>query len=70
VAKAAQEWITAVGAKTVYIAPGSPRENGYVESFNARLREGTVRWLNLLHAARGPDRHRKLAAPLQHDQAA
>ena len=34
-----QEWIKAVGAKTAYIAPGSPWENGYVESFNARLRD-------------------------------
>jgi putative transposase len=34
-----QEWITAVGAKTAYIEPGSPWENGYVESFNARLRD-------------------------------
>ena len=34
-----QQWITAVGAKTAYIAPGSPWENGYVESFNARLRD-------------------------------
>jgi putative transposase len=39
VAKAVQTWITAVGAKTAYIAPGSPWENGYVESFNARLRD-------------------------------
>ena len=39
IAKAVQEWITAVGAKTAYIAPGSPWENGYVESFNARLRD-------------------------------
>jgi transposase InsO family protein len=39
VAKAVQEWIGAVGAKTAYIAPGSPWENGYVESFNARLRD-------------------------------
>ena len=39
VAKAVQEWITAVGAKTAYIAPGSPWENGFVESFNARLRD-------------------------------
>jgi putative transposase len=28
-----------VGAKAVYIAPGSPWENGYAESFNARLRD-------------------------------
>ena len=39
VAKQVQQWITAVGAKTAYIAPGSPWENGYVESFNARLRD-------------------------------
>jgi transposase InsO family protein len=31
--------IAPVGAKTVYIAPGSPWENGYIESFNARLRD-------------------------------
>jgi putative transposase len=39
VAKAVQQWITAVGAKTAYIEKGSPWENGYVESFNARLRD-------------------------------
>ena len=39
VAKAVQEWITAVGTKTAYITPGSPWENGSIESFNARLRD-------------------------------
>ena len=39
VAKAVQAWISAVGAKTAYIAPGSPWENGFIESFNARLRD-------------------------------
>jgi putative transposase len=39
VAEAVQAWITAVGAKTAYIERGSPWENGYVESFNARLRD-------------------------------
>ena len=39
VAKAVQEWIAAVGARTAYIALGSPWENGCVESFNARLRD-------------------------------
>jgi putative transposase len=38
-AKAVQRWITAVGAKTAYIERGSPWENGFVESFNARLRD-------------------------------
>jgi putative transposase len=39
VAKAVQAWITAVGARTAYIQRGSPWENGFVESFNARLRD-------------------------------
>ena len=39
VAKAVQEWITAVGTKTAYIAPGSPWEKGFIESFKARLRD-------------------------------
>lgn len=38
IAKAVQAWITAVGAQTAYITPGSPWENGYIESFNTRLR--------------------------------
>ena len=32
-------WISGVGAKTAFIEPGSPRENGYVESFNGKLRD-------------------------------
>src|SRR5262245_1908104 len=39
VAKAVQDWIAAVGAKTASIERGSPWENGYIESFNARLRD-------------------------------
>lgn len=39
VAEAVRDWISAVGAKTAYIEPGSPWENGYCESFNARLRD-------------------------------
>ena len=39
VAKAVRDWIAAVGAKTAYIEPGSPWENGYCESFNAKLRD-------------------------------
>lgn len=39
IAKTVQDWIVAVGARTAYITPGSPWENGYVESFNARLRD-------------------------------
>jgi transposase InsO family protein len=39
IAKAVREWIAAVGAKTAYIEPGSPWENGYCESFNSKLRD-------------------------------
>ena len=39
IAKALREWIVAVGAKTAYIMPGSPWENGYCESFNSKLRD-------------------------------
>ncbi|MFK0167159.1 IS3 family transposase [Rhizobium sp. NPDC090279] len=39
IAKALREWIALVGAKTAYIMPGSPWENGYCESFNSKLRD-------------------------------
>ena len=39
VAKAVRDWIAAVGARTAYIEPGSPWENGYCESFNSKLRD-------------------------------
>jgi len=39
VAEAVRKWIGAVGAKTAFIEPGSPWENGYCESFNGRFRD-------------------------------
>jgi putative transposase len=36
---AVKGWITGVGARTAYIEPGSPWENGYVESFNGKFRD-------------------------------
>ncbi len=39
VAQAVQDWIKSVGAKTAYIERGSPWENGYCESLNARFRD-------------------------------
>jgi len=38
-ALAVRQWLQAVGAKTLYIEPGSPWENGYCESFNGKLRD-------------------------------
>ncbi len=38
-AQAMRDWIAAIGAKTAHAEPGSPSENGYCESFNARVRD-------------------------------
>jgi transposase InsO family protein len=38
-ARAVREWLGRVEVKTLYIEPGSPWENGYVESFNSKLRD-------------------------------
>jgi putative transposase len=34
-----RQWLKNVGVKTLFIEPGSPWENGYVESFNGKLRD-------------------------------
>jgi transposase InsO family protein len=34
-----REWLQRVEVKTLFIEPGSPWENGYVESFNGKLRD-------------------------------
>ena len=39
VSKAVGKWLEVSGVDTLYVAPGSPWENGYVESFNSRLRD-------------------------------
>jgi putative transposase len=39
VAKGLRKWLAGTGAKTAYIEPGSPWENGYCESFNSKLRD-------------------------------
>ena len=37
--KAVRKWLKASGVGTLFIEPGSPWENGYVESFNGKLRD-------------------------------
>ena len=32
-------WLQRLGVKTLFIEPGSPWENGYIESFNGKLRD-------------------------------
>ncbi len=38
-ANAVRNWLGRVGVGTLFIEPGSPWENGYVESFNGKLRD-------------------------------
>lgn len=38
-AEAVRGWLGRVGVRTLFIEPGSPWENGYVESFNGKLRD-------------------------------
>ena len=39
IAKEVQSWLTANQIKTLYIEPGSPWQNGFVESFHGRFRD-------------------------------
>ena len=39
VAKAVRDWLARLGVQTLFIEPGSPWENGYIESFNGKLRD-------------------------------
>ena len=38
-ARAIRRWLNKLGVKTLFIEPGSPWENGYIESFNGKLRD-------------------------------
>lgn len=38
-AKAVRKWLQRLGVTTLFIEPGSPWENGYIESFNGKLRD-------------------------------
>jgi transposase InsO family protein len=39
VAKVVRSWLNRLGVGPLYIEPGSPWENGYVESLNGKLRD-------------------------------
>jgi putative transposase len=38
-ARAVRKWLNQLGVKTLFIEPGSPWENGYIESFNGKMRD-------------------------------
>ena len=39
VAQAVRYWLSKINVGTLFIEPGSPWENGYIESFNGKLRD-------------------------------
>ena len=39
IAKIVRDWLARLGVKTLFIEPGSPWENGYIESFNGKFRD-------------------------------
>jgi len=49
VSNAVQKWLENSGVDTLYVAPGSPWENGYVESFNSKLRDELLNRELFLH---------------------
>ena len=46
-AKVIRSWLGQLGARTLYIEPGSPWENGYCKSFNGKLRDECLNQENL-----------------------
>jgi hypothetical protein len=59
----------AVGTKTAYIERGSPSENCYIESFNARLRDELLNGEIFYSLREAQIVIRELATPLQQDEA-
>ena len=56
-ANAVRRWLNRLGIKTLFIEPGSPWENGYIESFNGKLRDELVNLeiFTILTEAKGID---------------
>jgi len=63
-AKAGRMGLGTVGVKTRFLEPGSPRGNGYIESFNGKVRD------ELVEGDGGTGTHRVVALPLERHAAA
>ena len=62
-AEAVRDWLGRLGVGTLLIEPGSPWENGYVESFNGKLRDELLNGeiFYTLKEAKGSDREMEAA---------
>ncbi len=56
--------------KTLFIEPGSPRENGYVETFNGKTRDELLNPELIGHPVGSKDAMRSVGRAVQHDQTA
>ena len=70
VAKILREWLARLQVQTLYIEPGSPWENGYIESFNGKLRDELLNPGDLRHALRNAGAGGALAHGVQRAAAA
>ena len=61
VARDLRQWLAATGARTLYIEPGSPWENGYCESFNSKLHQPRTPTLLPKDSSPGRRRHPRAA---------
>lgn len=53
-ARVTRQWLKRLGVRTLFIEPGSPRENGYNESFNGKLRDELLNGEIFLYLEGGP----------------
>ena len=63
-------WQEERGVEWHYIAPGKPMQNGFVESFNGRLRDECLNEHLFANLNRGPQDHRSMEDRLQHQPTA
>ena len=63
-------WQEERGVEWHYIAPGKPMQNGFVESFNGRLRDECLNEHLFANLKRGPPDHRRMEDRLQHQPTA
>ena len=56
--RAVRGWLSNLGVKAMFIEPGNPWENGYVESFDGKLRDELLNRAVIQHPDRSPDTNR------------
>ena len=68
-AQTVRQWLATLGVKTLYIEPGSPWENGYLQSFNGKLRDELLNIEIFRYPAGGAGASEAMAKTLQYSEA-